>query len=91
MKLAYFVSLDRFFDHGRVQTTKVAVKAFNLFENILYYFLFMFTSKRTLYFRHSKLGETAETGVSDPRGRKTAELHKSGAKRAKTWQGEVKC
>ena len=35
--------------------------------------------------------ETAETGVSDHRGRrKTAELHTSGAKRAETWRRGVK-
>ena len=52
----------------------------------------MFTSKRTLYFRHFRLDETTETDVSDQRGRgKTAELHTSGAKRAETWRGGVKC
>ena len=39
----------------------------------------------------SDMDETAETGVSDERGRKkTAELHTSVAKRAETWRGGVK-
>ena len=48
--------------------------------------------KTTLYLRHvSDIDETAETGVSDERGRrKTAELNTSGAKQAETWQGVVK-
>ena len=47
--------------------------------------------KRPLYFRHFKLDETAETDVSDQRGRrKTAELHISGAKRAETRREGVK-
>ena len=38
----------------------------------------------------SDIVETAETGVSDQRGRrKTAELHPSGAKRAETWREGV--
>ena len=53
--------------------------------------MFMFTGKRTLPFQHFRLDEEAETGVLEKRGRrKTAELHTSGAKRAKTWQGRVK-
>ena len=41
----------------------------------------------------SDIDETAETGVSDDRGRrKTAELHTSGAKRAEQLgEGGVKC
>ena len=36
----------------------------------------------------SDMDETAETGVSDERGRrKTAELNTSDAKRAETWRG----
>ena len=38
----------------------------------------------------SRKPEAAETGVSDQQGRKTAELHTSGAKQAETWQGGVK-
>ena len=53
--------------------------------------MFMFTSKRILYFRNFRLQETAAMGMSDQRGRrKTAELDTSGAKRAEAWQGEVK-
>ena len=60
-------------------------------ENIVDDFLFMFTSKRTLYLRQFKLDETAVPDVCDQRGRrKTAELDTSGAKRAATWQGRVK-
>ena len=51
----------------------------------------MFTEKRPYIFRHFRLDETAETDVSDPRGRrKTAELHTSGAKRAEPWRGGIK-
>ena len=36
------------------------------------------------------MDETADTGVSDERGRKkTAELHTSGAKRAESWRRGV--
>ena len=53
--------------------------------------MFMFTSKRILYFRNFRLQETAAMGMSDQRGRrKTAELDTSGAKRAEYWHGEVK-
>ena len=39
----------------------------------------------------SDIDETANTGVSEQRGRrKTAELHTSGAKRGETWRGGVK-
>ena len=43
--------------------------------------IFMFKVKRPFFkFRHFKLNETAETDVSDQRGRrKTAELYTSGA------------
>ena len=47
----------------------------------------MFREKRSLYFRHFRLN-TAETDVSDQRGRKkTAELHTSGAQRAEVGEG----
>ena len=50
----------------------------------------MFRAKQPLHLRHSDLDETADTGVSEERGRrKTAELHTSGAKRAETRGGEV--
>ena len=40
--------------------------------------IFMFRAKRSVYLRRmSDIDETAETGVSDERGRKTAELHTS--------------
>ena len=52
--------------------------------------MFMFRAKRPLYLRHmSDIDETAETGVSDERGRNTAELHTNGAKRAETRRGGV--
>ena len=85
------MALDRPFDDGRVQTTNVAVNAFTVSANLIGDLIFMFTGKRTFCFRHFRLDEAAETGVSDHRRRrKTAELHTSGAKRAKTWQGRVK-
>ena len=44
-----------------------------------------------IIFDMSDIDETAETGVSNERGRrKTAELHTSGAKRAETWRVGVK-
>ena len=50
--------------------------------------VFMFTAKRSLYFRRFQLDETAEKDVSDQRWRrKTAELHTSGAKRAELGDG----
>ena len=54
-------------------------------------FIFMFTSKQTLYFRYFRPDETAAPGVSDQRGRrKTAEINTSSTKRAATWQGGLK-
>ena len=38
----------------------------------------------------SYIDETADTDVSGQRGRKTAGLHTSSAKRAETWRGGVK-
>ena len=85
------MALDRPFDDGRVQTANVAVNASTVYANIMEDLILMFTSKRTLYFRHFRLDETAETDVSDQRGRrKTAHLHTSGAKQAETWRGGVK-
>ena len=75
------------FDDGRVQTANVAVRASTVSANIVDHLIFMFTAKRSLCFRQF-LEETAETDVSDQRGRrKTAELHTSGAKRAATGRG----
>ena len=49
--------------------------------------IFIFTAN-DLYIPTFQTDETAETDVSDQRGRrKTAELHTSGAKRAETWRG----
>ena len=82
------MALDRPFDDGRVQTANVDVIASTVFANIMYDLMFLFTAKRTLYFRKFRLNETAETDVSDQRARrKTAELHTSGTKRAETWRG----
>ena len=84
---------------GRRTNDKVGIRAVELqpdfktikaclVENIMDDLTFMFKAKRPLYFRHFRLDETAETDVSDQRGRrKTAELHTSGAKRAETWRG----
>ena len=74
-------------DDGRVQTAN-AVSASTLSTNIMDGSIFMFRAKRSLYPQH-QTDESAETSVSDQRGRKTAELHTSGAKRAETWRGEV--
>ena len=52
--------------------------------------VFIFTTKRSLHFRHFRLEETTETRVfvSDLRGRmNTAELHTSGAKRSRDRSG----
>ena len=85
------MALDRPFDDGRVQTANAAVSASTVSANIMDDLIFMFTAIRPLYFRHFRLEETAETDVSDQRGRrKTAELHTSGATRAETWRGGVK-
>ena len=79
------MALDRPFDDGRVQSAKVAVSASIVSANIIDDLIFMLKAKRPLYFRHFKLDETADTDVSDQRGRrKTTELHTSGAKRAET-------
>ena len=91
MKLAVIVALDRPFDDGRVQTANVAVNASTVSANVMDNLIFMFRAIRPLYFRLFRLDETAETDVSDQRGRrKTAELRTSGAKRTKTWRGGVK-
>ena len=65
------MALDRPFDDGRDTIADL---------------IFMFRAKRSLYLRQmSDIDETADTGVSDERGRKkTAEVHTSGAKRAET-------
>ena len=85
------MALDRPFDDGCVQTANVDVSASIVSANTMDDKIFMFRTKRSLYLRHFRLDETAETDVSDQRGkRKTAELHTSGAKRAETWRGEVK-
>ena len=50
----------------------------------------MFRAERPVYLGHLSLDETAETDVSDRRGRrKTAELHTSRTQRAETWGGGV--
>ena len=64
-----FVTLHRRFDDGRVQTANVAVGASTLSANIVHNLILMFTAKRPLHFRHFRLDETAETDVSDKRGR----------------------
>ena len=85
------MALDRPFDDGRVQTANVAVIASTVSANTPDNLIFMFTAEQSLYFRHFRLDETAETDVSDQRGRrKTAELRTSGATRAKAWRGGVK-
>ena len=85
------MALDRPFDDGCVQTANIAVSASTLSANKMGDLMFMFRAQRSSYFRHFGLDETAETDVSDQRGRKkTAELHTSGAKRAETWRGGVK-
>ena len=63
----------------------------SVLENTIADLIFMFRAKRPLYLWHSDMNETANTGVSEERGRmKTAKLHTSGAKRAETWWGGVK-
>ena len=85
------MALDRPFDDGRVQTANVAVSASTVSAKIMVDLTFMFTAERPLYFRYFRLDETAQTDVSDYRGRrKTAELRTSGAKRTETWRGGVK-
>ena len=84
------VALDRPFDDDGVQTANVAVSASTVSANIMDDLIFMFTAKRLSCFRHFRLDETAKTDVSDQRGRKTAELHTSGVKRADTWRRRVK-
>ena len=85
------MELDRPFDDGRVETANVALNASTVSAHTMDDSMFMFTGKPALYFRHFRLDEAAETGVSDQRRRrKTAELHKSDAKRAETWPGGVK-
>ena len=85
------MALDRPFDDGRVQTANVAVSACTVSANIMDSLIFMFRAKRNNISDISDLDETAETGVSDQRGRrKTAELHTRGSKRVKTWRGGVK-
>ena len=85
------MALDRTFDDGRVQTANVGISSSTVSEIIMDHLMFMFTSKRFLYFRYFRLDEAAAIGVYYQRGRrKTAELDTSGAKRAETWQGGVK-
>ena len=62
------MALDRPFDDGLVETAKVTVNASTVSANIIYDLLFMLTSKRTLYFRHFRLTETAETMLPTSEG-----------------------
>ena len=64
------MALDRPFDDDRVQTANVAVSASTVSANIMFDLIFMFTAKRSLYFLLFRLDETAETDVSDQRGRR---------------------
>ena len=63
------MALDRPFDDGRVQTANVAVRASTVPADSVD-LIFMFRAKRTLYFRLFRLDETAETDVSDKRGKR---------------------
>ena len=63
------MALDRPFDDGRVQTAYVAVKASTVSANILNDLIFMFRERRPLHLPQFRLDETAETDVSDQRGR----------------------
>ena len=84
------MALDRPFDDSRVQTANVAITASAVSATIIDVLIFMFMAKQPTYFRLFRIDETAETDVSDQRGRrKTAELHTSGAKRAETWRGPI--
>ena len=68
--------------------TNVVGSASTLSANIIDDAIFVFTAKRPLHFRRFRLDNTADADVSGQRGRrKTAELHTSGAKRAKFWRG----
>ena len=79
------MALDRPFDDGRVQTANVAMSASTVFANITDASIFHVQGKTTFTSPTFQTDETAETGVSDQRGRrKRAELHTSGAKRAET-------
>ena len=85
------MALDRPFDDGRAQNANFAANASNVSANITDDLIFMFTAKRTLYYPHFSPDEAQETGVSDQRGgRKTTELHTTGAKQAEPLQGGVK-
>ena len=84
------MALDRPFDDGRVHTMNVAESASTVSANTIDDLIFMYGAKRPLSLGHFRLDETAETDVSDQRGRrKAAELHTSGTKRAETWRGGV--
>ena len=79
------MTLDRSFDDSGVQTAEVAVcpqkynSRFNVHVQIKTTFL---------YLRHSDINETADTtGVSDERGRKTAELHTTAPNELKLDEG----
>ena len=64
------MAFDRAFDDGRDQIANVAVGASTVSTNITEDLIFMFRVKRPLYFRLFRLDETAETDVSDQRGRR---------------------
>ena len=57
-------------DDGRVQTANVAASASPVSANIKDDLIFMFMAKQPLDFRYFRLDETAETDVSDQRGRR---------------------
>ena len=83
--------LDRPFDDGHVQSTNVAASASTVSAKVLDDLIFIFRAKRPICFRNFRLDQTAETDVSNQRGRReAAEVHTSGAKRAETWRGGVK-
>ena len=65
-----FVALDRLFNDGRVQNANVAVSPPTVSANIIDDLIFMLRAKRSLCLRNmADIDETAETGVSDQRGR----------------------
>ena len=81
------MSLDRPFDDSRVQTANVAMRASTASVNIIDDLILTCSGENDVNISYiSDIDETAETDVSEWRGRRgTAELHTSGAKRAETW------
>ena len=81
------LALDRPFDDGRVQIANVTVSASTVSASTMEDLIFMFKAIRTLYFRRFEIDETAETDVSDHRGRRQQSFTQAASNELKIGEG----